>query len=46
MVRIYFEKKFLKPHSEHKIDVIDSNKNKIIKLLEKRGFTVNKVEIL
>ena len=46
MVRIYFEKLYLKPHTEHKIDVIDYNKKKMIKQLEKRGFSIIKVETL
>ena len=46
MVRIYFEKKYLKPHTIHKIDCIEYFKKKTIKMLEKKGFTIIKTEVI
>lgn len=36
----------MKPHIEHKIDCIEYYKNKTIKMLEKKGFTITRIEVL
>lgn len=46
IVRIYFSKSYLKPHTEYYIDVVNTQKNRIIGKLKRKHYDVFREEIL
>lgn len=46
IVRIYFSKSYLKPHTENYIDVLNSEKHKIISRLVRKHFDQFREEII
>lgn len=46
IVRIYFSKSYLKPHVEYHIDVLNSEKSKVISKLTRRHYDMFREEII
>lgn len=46
LIRIYFSKSYLKPHTENYIDVVNSEKNRIISKLKRRKFDTFREEMI
>lgn len=46
IVRIYFSKSYLKPHEEYHLDIINTEKNKIINRLKRKHYDTFREEIL
>lgn len=46
IVRIYFSKSYLKPHTENHIDVIYSEKGKILSKLKRKHYDMFREELI
>ena len=46
IVRIYFSKSYLKPHTENYIDVINTQKNQLISKLKRKHYDQFREEII
>lgn len=46
IIRIYFSKSYLKPHTENYIDVVNTHKNKVLSKLKRKHYDVFREEIL
>lgn len=46
IIRIYFSKSYLKPHTENYIDVVNTYKNKVLSKLKRKHYDVFREEIL